>query len=55
MKKIFRKLYASIRGTFIADCPKCHRHFYGSEGYATQVKLDKHYRIVCLRCAQGKN
>ena len=52
MKKMMRKAIAKIRGTFVADCARCHSHYYGFHDHATQVKFDnKHYRIVCHRCA----
>lgn len=47
-----RKLLAFILMTFVEDCPKCHKHFYGFNKHLTQVKLDRHYRIVCHRCAK---
>lgn len=49
--KFFRKLYAITRGTFFTDCPRCFNYFYGFHPYKTQVKFDKHYRIVCHKCA----
>ena len=51
MKKLIRKLRAVFNRTFVADCPACHKHFYGFNDYAEHVKLEnKHYRLVCHRC-----
>lgn len=52
MIKLLRKLIAFIRRTFVADCPKCHKHFYGFHDWIEQIMLDKHYRYICHRCAK---
>lgn len=41
---------AWITGTFVAECPKCHETFYGTEKHHHSVKLEKHYRYVCDKC-----
>lgn len=52
MKKLHRFI-AFINRTFVADCPVCHKHFYGHQAYETQVVINqKHYRIVCHRCKE---
>jgi uncharacterized C2H2 Zn-finger protein len=52
MIKLWRKIVAFLSGTFVADCPKCHKHFYGFHDYAEHVKIEKkNYRIVCHRCS----
>lgn len=48
-----RKLLAKLLGTFVADCPVCHKHFYGFHKHRSQVMINKkHYRIVCHRCVR---
>ncbi len=51
MEKLFKRLIAFLRGTFVADCPVCHKHFFGYHKYGTQINIrGKHYRIICHRC-----
>lgn len=53
MIKKLRELRAKFAGTFITDCPHCHKHFYGWEKHRSHVKIGtKNYRIVCHRCAE---
>lgn len=52
MIKLLRKLKAKFRGSFVTDCPHCHKHFYGWENHQQHIKIgNKNYRIVCHRCA----
>ena len=47
----FRRLIAYIRNTFVTDCPRCHRYFFGFHPYKEQIKIGEiHYRYVCHRC-----
>lgn len=51
MIKLFCKLKAFILRTFVTDCPKCHKHFYGHKRHGIQIKIDNvHYRIICDKC-----
>lgn len=50
MKKILKRVKAWITGTFVAECPKCHESFLGTEKHHHSVKLEKHYRYVCDKC-----
>ena len=51
MIRLFRRFIAFINGTFVADCPRCHKHFYGFHQHGVQLKINGvHYRIVCHRC-----
>jgi hypothetical protein len=53
--KLLRKLLALLTNTFVADCPKCNKHFYGFHAYKEQVSLQNtHYRYVCHRCVKEK-
>lgn len=48
---MLRKLKAWALNTFVADCPRCHKHFYGHQQHSHQVKDGhKHYRYVCGKC-----
>lgn len=48
-----RHFLAKLFGSFHTDCPHCHGHFYGLQGYKTNVKIDKHhYRVICMKCAK---
>lgn len=54
--KLLRRLKAKLLNTFLADCPKCHKHFYGHEEYAEQIKIGhKTYRILCPTCHTSLN
>lgn len=51
MKRFFRRLFAKLLRTFVADCPRCHQHFYGRHPHGKSVRIDGvNYRIVCHRC-----
>lgn len=51
-----RKIIAKIMNTFVADCPVCHKHFYGFHKHQANIVLNnKNYRIVCHRCATKEN
>jgi hypothetical protein len=51
--RLFRRIVAFFSFTFVADCPICHKHFYGFHKHGVQVKIrDVHYRIVCHRCVK---
>lgn len=51
--KLFRKVKAFIMGTFVADCPVCHKHFYGHNGYHEHVRIKhKNYRFICNKCME---
>lgn len=51
MTKLYRQIKAKLMGTWVADCPVCHNHFYGNTNYGWQVRLKgKHYRIACPDC-----
>jgi hypothetical protein len=55
MIKLFRKIRAKMSGTFVTDCPVCHKHFYGFQDYEEQVTIHHiHYRIICHECAGKK-
>ena len=49
--KLMQKLKAKTLRTFVADCPVCHKHFYGNKDHQHQVTIaGKNYRIVCETC-----
>lgn len=49
--KLLRIIKARLFNTFVTDCPKCHKHFYGFHDYAKSIKIDHiQYRIVCHEC-----
>lgn len=50
--KLFRKIKAFLLRTFIADCPMCHRHFYGGQHKEHIKSNGKHYRIICGPCGK---
>lgn len=55
MLRLLIKIRALINNTFVADCPRCHKHFYGFHKYGQQIKIDGvHYRYVCHRCLNEK-
>lgn len=52
--KLLRKLIAILSLTFVADCPVCHKHFYGFHNHMQQVRVNgRHYRIICHRCVKS--
>lgn len=54
--RLHRKLIAKLRGTFVTDCPHCHKHFYGFHKFEVNVKINKiPYRIVCPACSRIKD
>jgi len=49
--RTLRKILAFLMRTFVADCPVCHKHFYGHHRYETNKVINrKNYRIICHRC-----
>lgn len=53
MIKLIRKIRAALNKTFVTECPKCFKHFYGFHDYKQHVKISKvHYRYICHRCAK---
>lgn len=51
MIKLLRKLRAKLNQTFVTDCPKCGKHFYGHEDYKQHIRIgNKQYRYICHRC-----
>lgn len=58
MKHFIRKFRAFINRSFTAACPRCHKHFYGFEGYGIHQKFKpktgfvQHYRYVCRNCVK---
>lgn len=51
MKKLLKIMRAKLNNTFVADCPKCHKHFYGFNKFGQDIKIDGvHFRIVCHTC-----
>ena len=53
MKKVIRNVRAKLSRTFVTDCPKCYKHFYGFNQWEQHIRLDNiSYRYVCHRCAE---
>lgn len=58
MIKTLRKIRAKLSGTFVADCPRCYKHFYGWHAYASHISIKSssgklnNYRIICHRCVE---
>lgn len=49
---MIHRVKAFFLRAFTAGCPVCHKHFYGHQAYEEQVRINnKHYRIICHRCA----
>lgn len=45
------KLIAFFRRTTVADCPKCHKHFYLKDGLQSHITINHvNYRYICHRC-----
>lgn len=55
MIKTLRRFKAKLLGTFVGDCPLCHKHFYGHKGFALQTKINGiTYRIICQECLENQ-
>lgn len=53
MRNLWMRFIALVRRTFVTDCPRCFKYFYGFNKYALQVIFgEQAYRIVCHKCAE---